>query len=86
MEEEIEFLNEWVSLEKYHFKIITMVTVLADNQKAYRGKLSDLCQYLSIKPVTVNINNIKSALNFASCMDCLIRPLPSFVLSSFHLL
>ncbi|MBD5449201.1 MAG: hypothetical protein HDR28_03395 [Lachnospiraceae bacterium] len=64
MEEEIEFLEEWLSLEKYHFKIITMVTVLADNQKAYRGKLSDLCQYLSIKPVTVNINNIKSALKY----------------------
>ena len=63
MEEDIlEFSQEWLTLDKYQFKILTMVTVLADNQKAYRGKLSDLCQYLSIKPVTGNINNIKSTL------------------------
>ena len=47
MEEDIlEFSQQWLTLDKYPFKIITMVTVLADNQKAYRGKLSDLCQYL----------------------------------------
>lgn len=64
MEEDIlEFSQQWLTLDKYQFKIITMVTVLADNQKAYRGKLSDLCQYLSIKPVSGNINNIKSALS-----------------------
>lgn len=62
MEDILEFSQEWLSLDKYHFKILTMVTILADNQKAYRGKLSDLCQYLSIKPVSGNINNIKSAL------------------------
>ena len=64
MNEEIEFLAEWLDLKKYHFKILTTVTVLADNQKAYRGKLSDFCQYLSIKPSSVNINNIQSALTF----------------------
>ena len=64
MTEELEFSKEWLSLEKYHFKILTMVTVLADNQKAYRGKLADLCQYLSIKPSPVNIHNIKASLDY----------------------
>ena len=64
MTEELEFSKEWLSLEKYHFKILTMVTVLADNQKAYRGKLADLCQYLSIKPSSVNIHNIKASLDY----------------------
>ena len=55
MEEELEFFEEWLSLEKYHFKILTMITVLADNKRAFRGKLSDLCQNLSIQNSSVNI-------------------------------
>ncbi len=62
MEEEIEFLEEWLSLEKYHFKILTMITVLADNKRAFRGKLSDLCHSLSIQNSSVNIAKIKTTL------------------------
>ena len=47
--EEIEFCEEWLTLKKYYFKILTMVTVLADNQKAFRGKLKDLCDSLDIQ-------------------------------------
>lgn len=64
MEEEIEFLEEWLALEKYNFKIITMITVLADNQRAFRGKLSDLCQSLSIQASSPNLKNIKAALAY----------------------
>ena len=64
MEEEIEFLEEWLTLEKYNFKIITMITVLADNQRAFRGKLSDLCQSLSIQASSPNLKNIKAALAY----------------------
>ena len=62
MEEEIEFLEEWLSLEKYHFKILTMITVLADNKRAFRGKLSDLCHCLSIQNSSVNTSKIKATL------------------------
>ena len=62
MEEEIEFLEEWLLLEKYHFKILTMITVLADNKRAFRGKLSDLCHSLSIQNSSVNIAKIKTTL------------------------
>ena len=62
MTDEIEFSKEWLNLKKYHFKILTMVTVLADNKKTYRGKISDLCQYLTIQPSSANIKNIKSAI------------------------
>lgn len=62
MEEEIEFLKEWLSLEKYHFKMLTMITVLADNKRAFRGKLSDLCHSLSIQNSSVNTAKIKTTL------------------------
>lgn len=62
MEEELEFFEEWLILEKYNFKILTMITVLADNQRAFRGKLSDFCQNLSIQTSSLNIKNIKAAL------------------------
>ena len=63
MKEEIEFLEEWLQLEKYHFKILTMITVLADNKRAFRGKLSDLCNSLSIQNSSVNTNKIKATLD-----------------------
>ena len=62
MEEELEFFEEWLSLEKYHFKILTMITVLADNKRAFRGKLSDLCRSLSIQNSSVNIAKIRTTL------------------------
>lgn len=62
MDKEIEFLEEWLSLEKYHFKIITIITVLADNKMVFRGKLSDICHSLSIQNSSVNIAKIKATL------------------------
>lgn len=62
MNEEIEFYNEWLSLEKYHFKILTMITVLADNKRAFRGKISDLCQNLSIQNSAVNAAKIRATI------------------------
>ena len=50
MEKELEFCEEWLLLRKYYFKLLTVVTVLADNKKAFRGQLKDLCEYLQIQP------------------------------------
>lgn len=62
--EEIEFMEEWLSLEKYHFKIITMITVLADNNRAFRGKLKDLCNELGIQFNQGNKSRILTTLNY----------------------
>ncbi len=62
--EELIFNMEWLVLEKYHFKILTMIVVLADNKRAFRGKLSDLCKELSIQTSTVNLQKLKTTLAF----------------------
>ena len=67
--EEIEFCEEWLTLKKYYFKILTMVTVLADNQKAFRGKLKDLCDSLDIQSSSANIQKIRESINFLAEND-----------------
>ena len=59
---EIEFCEEWLSLKKSHFKIIAVATVLADNKRAFRGSLNDLCAEIGVNPSSVNKRNIKEAL------------------------
>lgn len=48
-DQEVDFEAEWLGVEKLQFKILTLITVLADNHLAYRGTLSDICAFLSIK-------------------------------------
>lgn len=62
---EYEFHEEWLELEKYQFKIMTVITVLADNNRAFRGKLSELCKEMSIQASGGNTKKIKNTL------DCL---------------
>ena len=40
---EAEFEFEWLLRQKYEFKILTLIAVLADNNLAYRGTLNDMC-------------------------------------------
>ena len=60
---EVEFCEEWLSLQKSQFKIIAVVTVLSDNKRAFRGNLNDLLAEIGIKFSTVNRRNIKNALD-----------------------
>ena len=60
---EIEFCEEWLSLKKSHFKIIAVATVLADNKRAFRGSLNDLCAEIGVNPSSVNKRNIKTINN-----------------------
>ena len=46
-----------------------MVTVLADNQKAFRGKLKDLCDSLDIQSSSANIQKIRESINFLAEND-----------------
>ncbi len=38
MEERIKFLKEWLCMDKQYFKILTVVTVLADDKGEYEEK------------------------------------------------
>lgn len=49
MEDELIFSKEWFMLEKYHFKILAVITELADNTGTFKGELTAFCKNLSIK-------------------------------------
>lgn len=69
IKEELEFLEEWFLLKKYEFKLLTIITVLADNKRAFRGKLSDLCNELSISNCSKNKETMKNSLSFLEKND-----------------
>ena len=63
MEEELEFEKDWLSVEKLEFKLLTLITVLADNHLAYRGTLSDMCSFLGLATQNYRTNQkIKAAI------------------------
>ena len=62
--ENLEFFEEWLTLEKYQFKILTMITILADNQRAFRGSLNQFCDELGIGRSSANKNSIKEGLYY----------------------
>ena len=61
-ETDLEFATEWLELEKYSFKILTIVTILADENRAYRGTLSEFCNQLGIQNSSANKAKIKNSL------------------------
>lgn len=67
--QELEFLEEWFLLKKYEFKLLTIITVLSDNKRAFRGKLNDLCNELSITSCTKNKDKLKNSLTFLEQND-----------------
>lgn len=46
--EEVEFEYDWLSCEDCQFKILTLIAVLADNNLAYRGTLTEMCEFLGL--------------------------------------
>ena len=64
MEGELIFSKEWFMLEKYHFKIMAIITELADNTGTFKGELTAFCKNLSTQNSSGNKNKIKSALNY----------------------
>ena len=63
MDEELEFEKDWLSVEKFEFKLLTLITVLADNHLAYRGTLSDMCSFLGLATRNSRTNQaIKAAI------------------------
>lgn len=51
-------------MEKYDFKILTLIAVLAENKLAYRGKIKDMCEFLGVKTGQSRTNKaIKDAID-----------------------
>ena len=61
-DDEAGFEKEWLKLEKYNFKLLTLVAVLAQNHLAYRGTVAEMCEYLGINNQTKNRKAITTAI------------------------
>lgn len=66
---ELEFITDWLSLDSYSFRILTITTILADNKRAYRGTLAQFCESMNIQPSSINKNKIKATLEFLAAND-----------------
>lgn len=61
-DDEAGFEKEWLKLEKYNFKLLTLVAVLAQNHLAYRGTVAEMCDYLGVDNQTKNRRAITTAI------------------------
>lgn len=61
-DDEAGFEKEWLKLEKYNFKLLTLVAVLAQNHLAYRGTIAEMCEYLGVDNQTKNRRAITTAI------------------------
>ena len=61
-DDEAGFEKEWLKLEKYNFKLLTLVAVLAQNHLAYRGTVAEMCEYLGVANQTKNRKAITTAI------------------------
>lgn len=68
-EKDLEFAAEWLELERYNFKILTIATILADENRAYRGKLSEFCEHIGIQNSSANISKIRNSLGMLADND-----------------
>ena len=57
------FSDEWLQVADYELKILILTSILAENNLAYRGKLSDICEWLGVKSYNKTNQKIKEAIN-----------------------
>lgn len=60
--ETISISKDWVTIENYQFKILILASVLAENSLAYRGTLTNMCEWLGIENAPKNTKQIKEAI------------------------
>ena len=61
-EDDISIYYEWLPLEDLQLKILILTSVLAENNLAYRGSLSTMCNWLGISSCSNNNSKIKQSL------------------------
>lgn len=56
-----EFYKELLNMElnKYEFKILTMVLALKNDERIYSGKLANMCEFLNIGKSSKNNKTLK---------------------------
>lgn len=67
--EELEIIKDWLTLDSYSFRILSVATILADEKRAYRGTLSQFCEVMNIQPSSVNKNKMKATLELLAAND-----------------
>ena len=60
--DEMKFKKEWLSLDKYPFKILTVITVLTNSARIFQGNLKDICKELGIQLNQGSKNRILATL------------------------
>jgi predicted DNA-binding protein YlxM (UPF0122 family) len=61
-EDEIIILDEWLDMDKAFFRLLTVISVLADNNLAFRGTIKELCQEIGIQPSPRNKENVAKVI------------------------
>lgn len=54
--------KDWIKTEDYEFKILVLLSFLADNSLAYRGTMKKMCEWLCVADVPANTKRIKQAI------------------------
>ena len=63
VKEEAEFEYDWLTRDKYQFKILALIAVLANNNLAYRGTLADMCAFFGVASGNYGTNQkLKAAI------------------------
>lgn len=62
MSNTISTYTDWTSIEDYQFKILILASVLAENNLAFRGTLTTMCNWLGIQNNSTNTKKIKKAI------------------------
>ena len=57
------FSDEWLQVKNYELKILILTSILAENNLAYRGTLSNICEWLGVKSYNRTNEKIKEAIS-----------------------
>lgn len=58
----INFYDDWLQVADYELKFLILTSILAENNLAYRGTISDICNWLGVKPYSKTNKKIKQAI------------------------
>ena len=60
--EEFEFNKKWLDTTDYELKILMLISILAENNLAYRGSLKNMCEWLNLRPHADAYKKIQKAI------------------------
>lgn len=60
--DEMKSMKKWLSHDKYSFKILIVITVLANSTGTFQGNIKDICKELEIRYNQSSNNKILTAI------------------------